>query len=231
MTLILLNALLPIFVGLLLGYIAGRLGVMDNLNVRNLIVLVVDFAIPCALFYTISRTSWHVLVEQLEPAVMMGVVFVALYAATYVWARRSLKMSISAASVLALTVGFPNVAAIALPLLTTAYGPGSRVTAALSIAVGAITISPLTVALLESDKLSNGKGVSITAVAIKFLRAFARPVVWAPMLGLVSVYFGLHLPSYVDRSLSILGSAASGSALILTGVVVSSQTFRLDGKV
>ena len=56
-------------------------------------------------------------------------------------------------------------------------------------------------------------------------------MVWAPLLALVSVYFGLHLPSYVDRSLSILGSAASGSALILTGVVVSSQTFRFDGKV
>ena len=231
MTLILLNALLPIFVGLLLGYIAGRLGVMDNLNVRNLIVLVMDFAIPCALFYTISRTSWHVLVEQLEPAVMMGVVFVALYAASYVWARRSLKMSISDASVLALTVGFPNSAAVALPLLTTAYGPSSRVIAALSIAVGAITISPLTIALLESDKQSDGKSVSIQAIAIKFIRAFTRPVVWAPTLALVSVYFGLHLPSYVDRSLMILGSAASGSALILTGVVVSSQTFRFDRKV
>jgi predicted permease len=118
-----------------------------------------------------------------------------------------------------------------LPLLTTAYGPASRVTAALSIAVGAITISPLTVALLESDKLSDGKGVSIQAIAIKFLRAFTRPVVWAPTLALVSVYFGLHLPSYVDKSLTILGSAASGSALILTGLVVSSQTFRFDKKV
>ena len=34
MTLILLNSLLSIFVGLLLGYIASRRGVMDNLNVR-----------------------------------------------------------------------------------------------------------------------------------------------------------------------------------------------------
>jgi malonate transporter len=231
MTLILLNALLPIFAGLLLGYIAGRRGFMDNLNVRNLIVLVMDFAIPCALFSTISRTSWPVLVEQAEPAVMMAVVFVALYAGGYIWARKSLKMSISDASVLALTVGFPNSAAVALPLLTTAYGPSSRVIAALSIAVGAITISPLTVALLESDKLSDGKGVSVQAIALKFLRAFTRPVVWAPTLALVSVYFDLHLPSYVDGSLTILGSAASGSALILTGVVVSSQTFRFDRKV
>jgi malonate transporter and related proteins len=128
-------------------------------------------------------------------------------------------------------VGFPNSAAVALPLLTTAYGPSSRVVAALSIAVGAITISPLTVALLESDKLSDGKGVSVQAIALKFLRAFTRPVVWAPILALVSVYFDLHLPSYVDGSLTILGSAASGSALILTGVVVSSQTFRFDRKV
>ena len=231
MTLILLNALLPIFVGLLLGYVAGRRGVMDNLNVRNLIVLVMDFAIPCALSSTINSTSWPVLREQSESAVMIAVVFVAFYAASYFWARKSLQMSVSDASVLALTVGFPNSAAVALPLLTAAYGPNSRVTAALSIAVGAITISPLTIALLESDKLSDGKGVSIQAIAITFLRAFTRPVVWAPMLALVSVYFGLHLPSYLDRSLTILGSAASGSALILTGVVVSSQTFRFAGKV
>jgi len=231
MTLILLNALLPIFVGLLLGYLAGRRGVMDNLNVQNLIVLVMDIAIPCALFSTISSTSWPVLREQSESAVMIAVVFVVLYSASYIWARKSLKMPISDASVLALTVGFPNSAAVALPLLTTAYGPGSRVTAALSIAVGSITVSPLTVALLEADNRSDGKGVSMQAIAIKFLRAFTRPVVWAPILALVSVYFGLHLPSYLDRSLAILGSAASGSALILTGVVVSSQTFRFDGKV
>jgi predicted permease len=56
MTLILLNALLPIFVGLLLGYLAGRRGVVDNLNVRNLMVLVMDFAIPCALF---PRSAAH----------------------------------------------------------------------------------------------------------------------------------------------------------------------------
>ena len=231
MTLILLNALLPIFVGLLLGYMAGRCRVMDNVNVRNLIVLVMDFAIPCALFSTISSTSWPALREQSESAVMIAVVFVTLYVASYIWARKSLKMSISDASVLALTVGFPNSAAVASPLLTTAYGTSSRVIAALSIAVGSITISPLTVALLESDKLSDEKGVSIQAIAIKFLRAFTRPVVWAPMLALVSAYFGLHLPSYLDRSLAILGSAASGSALILTGVVVSSQRFRFDGKV
>lgn len=231
MTLVLLNALLPIFVGLLLGYVAGRRGLMDNVNVRDLIVLVMNFAIPCAMFLTISKTTWPVLEEESETALVIAVVFVVSYAAIYMLARKRLRMSISDAAVLALTVGFPNSAAIALPLLTTAFGPRSTVSAALSIAVGAITISPLTVALLEADKLPNGNEVPISFIAKRVLRSFTLPIVWAPLLALAGVYFELHLPSYISKCLAILGSAASGSALILTGVVVSSQKFRFDSRV
>jgi malonate transporter len=231
MTTILLDALVPIFVGLLLGYVAGRRGMMDNVNVRNLIVLVMNFAVPCALFSVISQTSWAILEKQVWTALMIAVVFIALYAGSYFWARRSLKMSVSDASVLALTVGFPNSAAVALPLFATAYGPASTVTAALSIAVGSITISPLTIALLEADKSSKGNRISISTILGSFPRACTRPVVWAPALALIGVYFGVHLPSYIERTLKTMGSAASGSALILTGVVVSAQKFRIDKSV
>jgi predicted permease len=231
MTRVLLDALIPIFAGLLLGYMAGRRGLMDNVNVRNLIVLVMNFAIPCALFSTISQTTWAVLEKQISTALMIGWVFTALYAGSYFWARRSLKMSVSDASVLALTVGFPNAAAVALPLFAASYGPASTVTAALSIAVGSITISPLTIALLEADKSSNGKSISLATILGSFPRAFARPVVWAPALALAWVYFGLHLPSYINRTLTTMGSAASGSALVLTGLVVSAEKFRFDKSV
>ncbi len=230
MTTVLLDALVPIFVGLLLGYIAGRRGLMDNDNVhvRDLIVLVMNFAIPCALFSTLIRTSREDLEQQVPTVLMITLVFTVFYAASYLWARRSLKMSVSDASVLALTVGFPNSAAVALPLFATSYGSASTVTAALSIAVGAITISPLTVALLEADKQSQGTGISIQNVLRSFVRALARPVVWAPTFALIAAYFGVHLPGYADRTLMTLGSAATGSALILTGVVVSAQRFRFN---
>lgn len=230
MTTVLLDALVPIFVGLLLGYFAGRRGIMDsdNVHVRDLIVLVMNFAIPCALFSTIIRTSREDLEQQVPTVLMITLVFTVFYAASYLWARRSLGMSVSDASVLALTVGFPNSAAVALPLFATSYGPASSVTAALSIAVGAITISPLTVALLEADKQSLGSGISIRNVLHSFVRALARPVVWAPALALMCAYLGVHLPSYANRTLMTLGSAATGSALILTGVVVSAQRFRFN---
>jgi malonate transporter and related proteins len=231
MTKVLLDALVPIFAGLLLGYIAGRRGVMDNVNVRNLIVFVMTIAIPCALFSVISQTSWAVLEKQISTAVMIAWIFAALYAGIYFWGRRGLKMSVSDASVLALTVGFPNSAAVGLPLFANAYGPASTVTVALSIAVGAITISPVTIALLEADKSAQGNRISLTTILGSVPRAFTRPVVWAPALALVWVYFGLPMPSYINRTLTTMGSAAIGSALVLTGVVISAQKFRFDKSV
>jgi predicted permease len=162
---------------------------------------------------------------------MIVLAFSALYLVSYLWARKHLAMSVSDASVLALTIGFPNSAAIALPLLGGVYGPESTVTAALSIVIGSITISPLTLALLEADKQSGGNGISITRILRNFPRALIRPVVWAPLLALVGVFFDLHLPSFLTGTLTTLGNAATGSALILTGLVVSAQSFRFNGGV
>lgn len=231
MTKVLVDTLVPIFAGLLLGYAAGRRGTMDNRNVHNLIVLVMNFAIPCALFSTIMESSRTILLQHVPTALMITLVFSVLYLGSFIWARRGLGMSLSEASVLALTIGFPNSAAIALPLFSEAYGSEATITAALSIAVGSITISPLTLALLEADKHSGGKGISIGSILRGFPRALIRPVVWAPLLALVGVFAGLGLPSFVTGTLTTLGSAATGSSLILTGLVVSAQTFRFSGDV
>jgi malonate transporter len=230
-TKVLVDTLVPIFAGLLLGYVAGRRGLMDNLNVRNLIVLVMNFAIPCALFSTIIGSSRTDLLQHVPTALMITLAFCALYLITYIWARRGLAMSLSDASVLALTVGFPNAAGIALPLFKGAYGPEATVTAALSIMIGSITISPLTLALLEAGKHADGNDISVTKILRSFPRALLRPVVWAPLLALVGVLFHLHLPSFVAGTLTTLGSAAIGSALVLTGLVVSAQSFRFSGAV
>jgi malonate transporter and related proteins len=230
-TKVLLDTLIPIFAGLLLGYVAGRRGTMDNRNVRNLIVLVMSFAIPCALFSTIIGSSQADLLRHVPAALMITLVFCVLYLISYIWARRGLSMSLSDASVLALTIGFPNSAAIALPLFKGAYGSESTITAALSIAIGSITISPLTLALLEADKQSGGRDISIAQILRSFPHALLRPVVWAPLLALVGAFFDIHLPTFVEGTLTTLGSAATGSALVLTGLVVSAQSFRFTGGV
>jgi Membrane transport protein len=51
---ILADALVPVFAGLLIGYVAGLRKVVDNNDARTLITFVMSFAVPCALFTTRS---------------------------------------------------------------------------------------------------------------------------------------------------------------------------------
>jgi predicted permease len=229
MTKVLADALVPIFAGLLLGYIAGLWRRMDNQNVRTLITFVMSFAVPCSLFMSIAQTSRAELREQAGAALVFTIVYAVLYALTFLWARSSQKLRISESADLALTVSFPNSAAVGLALLASVFGPKSLVTVATSLALGSITISAITLAILEADRDPSGEGFSFRHIALSLLHSGKTPIVWAPLLGLVFSCAGLQLPSYVDRSLAVMGSASAGSALVLTGLVVSAQKFEFGG--
>src|ERR1700688_1248273 len=73
------DALVPIFAGLLLGFGAGRRGLMDNLNVRNLIALVMSISAPSALFLIIINTSRTILRQQIWTSLAIALTFAVLY--------------------------------------------------------------------------------------------------------------------------------------------------------
>jgi malonate transporter and related proteins len=227
---VLADALVPIFAGLLLGYIAGLRRIMDNQNVHNLIVFVMSFAVPCSLFLAIARTPRAALREQAGTALVLVIAYSVLYGLSFFWARSGEKLRARDSGVLALTISFPNIAAIGLPLLADVFGVKSLVTVATSIALGSVTISVVTLTFLEADGNGSGDAFSIRQVGPSLARAVKKPIVWAPLLGFVLSCAALHLPSYLDRSLTVLASAAAGSALVLTGLVVSAQKFVLGPK-
>jgi malonate transporter len=166
--------------------------------------------------------------EQLPTAILLAVVFVILYAISFAWTRFGVGMSPSESSVVALTLSFPNSAAVGLPLVASVFGPQSTVTVATSLAVGSITVSSITLAILEAGR--DNKGLSPGHFALALIHSFKNPVLWAPLLGLLLSCAELKLPSFVDRSLAVMGTAAGGSALVLTGLVVSAQEFEIDRK-
>ena len=226
MVTILANALVPIFAGLLLGYIAGLRGVVENRNVKSLITFVMSFALPCSLFVAIARTPRHLLWSQGRVAVALAIVYFVIFGLTHFAAQRLGKNTAADSTVLALTLGFPNAAAVGLPLLLAAYGNGAVVSVAVAIAIGSITISPITLAILESSTVE-GKALSpMTRIWTSAWKAIKKPVVWAPVLGVLAVAIDFHIPTYAERSLTVLGSATTGTALFLTGLVVSAQRFK-----
>jgi predicted permease len=163
--------------------------------------------------------------------VALGIVYLALFFTTWFVDRRMFGSGAADSAVLALTLSFPNATAVGIPLLDAIYGPSAAAATAMGIAIGAVTISPIALAILESSNLKDHGASPAAQIGRSMWKAVKRPVVWAPVLGILAALVKLHLPNYAGRSLTLLGSATAGTALFLTGLIVSAQRFSLSGRV
>jgi predicted permease len=178
-----------------------------------------------------ASTPRQLLWDQAKPALVFAIVYVAIFVATYYASRHLIKDTAANSAVLALTLGFPNAAAVGIPLLLAVYGPQASVTVAVALAVGAITITPITLAILQSGASADGTLSHAAHVRASLLSALKNPVFWAPLLGVVIAVIQFHVPVYVEKGLIILGAATEGTALFVTGLIVSAQRFTLNWSV
>jgi malonate transporter len=225
-------ALAPVFFVLLLGYAAGRFHIVDNHHVDGLNALVMDFALPASLFAATASASRGQMIEQAPLFLVLGLTMLLLYVAWY-WAVRSFSgVSRPDASLQALTIGFPNLAGVGLPILSSVLGPAGTVPVAVALATGSILISPLTLIIVEmSAGKAHGAEISGRQILSAVRRALSKPVVLAPALGILLSLSDLNLDALAQACLALIGSAAAGVALFLTGLILSAQSFRLDRSV
>ncbi|OPY98769.1 malonate decarboxylase subunit [Bradyrhizobium sacchari] len=229
---VILMALVPVFFVLLLGYSAGRFRIVDNGHVEGLNALVMDFALPASLFAATASAPHDGITGQAPVFLVFGVTMLVIYAGWYWFERSLLAVTRSDAAVQALTVGFPNLAGVGLPILSTVLGPAGVVPVAVALATGSILVSPLTLVIAEiSASKVRGTEAPASPVLTAIRRAFAKPVVWAPALGVAFSLSGLKLDPLVHACLVLIGNAAAGVALFLTGLVLSAQSLRIDWRV
>jgi len=232
MAVTILLALAPIFFILAVGYGAGRLHVVDNRNVDSLNVLVMTFALPAALFVATASAPRSELLEQVPLFVILSLVMLAVHLGWYALARRFWQASKADATLQALTISFPNLAGVGLPIASALLGPSGTVPVAVVLASGSIIVSPLALLVVE---MSAGKQDTAERSAGRTMRALRRaltkPVVLAPALGILFALSRLKLGAVGEECLMLIGRAAPGVALLLTGLVLSAQPFRLDWKV
>lgn len=225
MTEILLNSLVPIFVVMALGYLAGWTRDIDNRHVAELNALVMDFALPLSLFVTTARTPRALLLAQWPLLAVLVVSMLVLYLLSYWVQRRWFGLGSSEASVQTLTIALPNYAAAGLPLIAAVSGPAETVSVALAIAAGSIVLSPLTLAVLEFNEAAakghKGSGVVLLAIG----RSLRKPIVLGPVAGVLFSLLGIPILQSVGRSFELIGQTAGGVGLFLTGLILSSQRF------
>ena len=224
---IILDALLPVFFGIALGYLGGWTRDLDNKQVSQLNALVMDFAVPAAIFATVAQASRTILYQQLPLAAILSLSMLILYFLTYVMARHIYRIPSGEASVQALTTSLPNYASAGLPLIAALLGAAQLISVAVAIACGSIVVSPITLIILNRNSQKPGEG----GIGRAFLSTFKKPIVLAPLLAVAFVAAGLRLPEPLTRSVSLIGQAGGGTALFLTGLILSAQKVRLGTSV
>lgn len=154
MTYVIIHALAPIFVIMLLGFWAGKAGMVDNKNVSLLNIFVMDFALPATLFSATVQTPWAGIVAQSPLVVVLTGAMWITYAAIYFLATSVFKRTPQDAAVLTLTVALPNYAALGLPILGSVLGEGAStsLSVAVSIACGSVLMTPFCLLILEREK-------------------------------------------------------------------------------
>jgi malonate transporter len=230
---VILMALAPIFFVMALGFVAGRMRAIDNHHVDELNALVMNFALPASLFVATASAPRSEMIRQGPLFAILGAVMLSLYLLWYLFQRQISRTSKAEASLQALTVAFPNLAGVGLPIVSAILGSTKTVPVAVALATGSILVSPLTLLLLE---LSGSKEQTVgetSAVRVRraLRHALTKPVVLAPGLGILLSLSGFSLGSVAAASLMLIGQAAAGVALFLTGLILSAQSFRLDWKV
>lgn len=244
-----INALLPVFVTLLLGYFAAWHHDDDGKSATMLNMMVMTYTLPLSLFAGTAVMSASNLVANLP---MVAALFAGLavpFGATLIVARYVFRRGLGESTLQALAIAFPAVPFIGIPILGSIFGAdAATLTVAVSGLATNLIIVPISIILLSVATAGAGRkgetapgapasagdpgqdarskqGVAgKPAIGSTILSSLKEPVVWAPVLAVALVFAGLALPKPLVSSLQLLGSTTSGVSLFASGIILRAQT-------
>jgi malonate transporter len=217
-----LQALVPVVFVAGLGWLVGRLGVLDPQRIRSISTFIVTVALPAALFVGVFSFSPSQL-ENGRYLLTLAGALMGTWAVGFGLARIALRRTTPSAGMLAMNASFPDLAYFGLPVLTAVIGSQGLLPIIVGNLVVSVLMVPLTMVLL--GQMEGTKHVSFVD---NLKSTVTKPLVWAPILGAVLVLFGVKLPPLAEASIKLVGATAGGTALFALGVMLSGLTPRLD---
>ena len=248
---VIVDALLPVFVTILLGYFAAWHHDVDSRAASILNRMVMTYTLPLNSFAGAVTASRGEGVSNLP---LVGALLAGMaipYAVVLVAARYVFRRGLGESTLQAMGIAFPAVPFVGSPVLGALFGTeGMAPTVGISGLVANLVILPTSIVLLSSAthpggdggvscgrprrrtwagrRTRNGDEASAGSILVGSLK---EPVVWAPILGLVLVFAGLGVPESMVRSLQLLGSATSGISLFVSGVILRAHMPTISGAI
>lgn len=166
---ILINDILPILVIMILGYICGKLSYFDDDQRQGLNKVVLNIALPAALFVSIVKATREMLVADVTLTIISVVGIVAMFMLAFFLCRIMFHHTIQEAAVCALIAGSPTIGFLGFAVLDPIYGNSvdtNLVIAIVSIVVNAITI-PIGFYLINMGQAKARKKAAAAAATAK----------------------------------------------------------------
>lgn len=251
-----LYAIVPIIVVMLLGYISGKKGVFTAKDGKAFNKVVLNYALPAALFVSIVGADRQMLIEDIKLTIISLVVIMACFMAVYFIYAKCFKGNTGAeGAIMALVNGSPTIGFLGFAVLQPIFGYDASVAlvvAIVGIVVNAVGI-PVGLSLLNAaqDKTSaaktlanggtvaSGTGTATVAVGMTpkgtphrssgwkaVLHALEQPVAWAPILAVIWVICGIPWPKYLDPSFDLIKGANASMAVFAAGITLSA--YKID---
>lgn len=235
MTHIILYAIVPIVVIMLAGFISGKKGIFSGADAKKFNKVVLDYALPAALFVSIVQASREDLAKDLRLTLVSLIGIMGCFMLVYFVFKYCFKKNTGAdAAVSALISGSPTIGFLGFAVLEPIFGTTpavALVVAIVGIVVNAVGI-PVGLSLMNSSLESQNPGSTKKQSAWKpVINALEQPVAWAPILAVVLVLCGLHWPAWLSPSFDLMAKANASLAVFSAGITLSAIKFSINWQV
>lgn len=140
---ILVNDILPILVIMILGYICGKFSYFDDDQRQGLNKVVLNIALPAALFVSIVKATREMLVSDITLTLISLFGIVGMFMLSFFLCKLLFHHSTQEAAVCALIAGSPTIGFLGFAVLDPIYG--TNVDTNLVIAIVAIVVNAITI--------------------------------------------------------------------------------------
>lgn len=232
---VILYAIVPIVVVMLAGFISGKRGIFTGADARKFNKVVLDYALPAALFVSIVQASREDLAKDLKLTLVSLAGIMGCFMLVYFVFKYCFKKNTGAdAAVSALISGSPTIGFLGFAVLEPIFGTTpavALVVAIVGIVVNAVGI-PVGLSLMNASLEKQQPGSTKKESAWKpVVHALEQPVAWAPILAVILVVCGLHWPDWLSPSFDLIAKANASLAVFSAGITLSAIKFTINRQV
>ncbi len=227
---VILYAIVPIIVVMLAGFISGKKGVFTGEDAKKFNKVVLDYALPAALFVSIVQATREDLVKDIRLTLVSTVGIMACFMAVYFVFRMFKKNTGADAAVSALISGSPTIGFLGFAVLEPIFGTSpsvALVVAIVGIVVNAIGI-PVGLSLMNASLEKQMPGKKHESAWKPVFHALEQPVAWAPILAVIWVVVGIPWPDYLSPSFNLIAKANASMAVFSAGITLSAIKFTVN---